>query len=232
MGVGQFCTNPGLVFVIGPNSSVDTFVAELVKSIASVPPAVMLTNGILKNYQSGLEDFKKVSGVKLEHHVSSDKASAAVFSVSYSDFIARPERLQKEIFGPSTLVIKVDTNQDLLKIPAALAGQLTATFHATEVDTQSESVKQLIRRMGERVGRLVWGGYPTGVEVNTAMHHAGPWPASSDGGRTTSVGTRAILRFVRPVAFQNFPEPLLPPELVDGNPKKIIRMVAGKIVVP
>jgi len=231
-GVGQFCTNPGLVFAIGPKSSTDTFVADLVKTIASVPPGTMLTNDILKNYKSGVEDLGKVKGVKVEHHTSSDQAGAAVFSVSYSDFIGNSERLQKELFGPSTLVVKVDTNQDLSKIPSALEGQLTATYHATEVDTKNENIKQLISHVGERVGRLVWGGYPTGVEVNTAIHHGGPWPASSDGGRTTSVGTRAILRWVRPVAFQNFPEPLLPPALRDGNPEKIIRMEAGKIVVP
>jgi len=145
--------------------------------------------------------------------------------------MSQPHRLQQELFGPSTLLVKVDLNKDFSRIPDVLEGQLTATFHATDVDAQSPTLKQLVYDMSERVGRLIWGGFPTGVEVNTSIHHGGPWPAASDGGRTTSVGTRAILRWVRPLSYQNFPEQFLPPELSEANPNKIMRMVSGKIVL-
>jgi len=216
LGVGQFCTNPGLVFLIGKKPDIDTFVSSLVKSIAAVPPGPMLTPDILKAYKSGVDELAKVKGVKQLHYTSSDKAGASVFTVSLSDFTGHAERLQQEVFGPSTLIVTVDNIKEeaqLQQLPSVLEGQLTATFHGTPIDLQNPNYTNLITQVGERVGRLVWCGYPTGVEVNTSIQHGGPWPASSDGGRTTSVGTRAILRWVRPLAYQNFPEQLLPSPL-------------------
>jgi len=126
-----------------------------------------------------------------------------------NDFLANSSRLQEENFGPSTIIVKCPDIKDLLEVPSLIDGQLTATFHGTNDDLKLELTKQLIEKMSERVGRLLWGGYPTGVEVNTSIQHGGPWPASSDS-RTTSVGTRAINRWVRPLAYQGFPEELLP----------------------
>jgi len=230
LGAGQFCTNPGLVFLIGDKPQMDTFIGQLVTTISSVPPAPMLTPDILKAYQNGLEDLAKVKGIKWDHHNASSQAGASIFSVSFVDFLGHSKRLQQELFGPSTLLVKIDPSQDLSRIPAVLEGQLTASFHATDLDAQRPALKQLINNMEERVGRLIWGGYPTGVEVNSSIHHGGPWPAASDGGRTTSVGTRAIFRWVRPLSYQGFPEQFLPPELTESNPNKINRMVSGKIV--
>jgi len=191
----------------------------------------MLTPGILEAYKRGVEELAKVNGVKREHNTSSAQAGASVFSVSLVDFLGHADSLQKEVFGPSTLIVKVDKDQDkdkLHRLPLLLEGQLTATFHGTDADMQNTNFSNLITHMSDRVGRLVWGGYPTGVEVNTSIQHGGPWPASSDGGKTTSVGTRAILRWVRPLAYQTFPEQLLPSALKDTNPDKIPRMVSGK----
>jgi len=213
LGAGQFCTNPGLVFVVGDNQSVDNFIALVKNSVAQVPDAPMLTPSIMEAYRTGVKNLSSVQGVKCEHYKPTTNpeslASAAIFSVTISEFLKNHLRLQEELFGPSTIIVKCSKLEELLSVPDILEGQLTATFHGTPADMNLELSKTLIDKTSEKVGRLLWGGFPTGVEVNTSIQHGGPWPASSDS-RSTSVGTRAIYRWVRPLAYQSFPEGLLP----------------------
>jgi NADP-dependent aldehyde dehydrogenase len=151
-------------------------------------------------------------------------AGASLFSTDATTFLEN-ESLMDEVFGPSTLVVRGDAQDDLLAIAASLEGQLTATVHGTDEDL--ESYRELIAILETKVGRVVFNSFPTGVEVCHAMVHGGPFPATSDG-RTTSVGTRAIERFARPVAWQDAPEGLLPDELKEANPAGVKRMVDGR----
>lgn len=216
LGVGQFCTNPGLVFVVGSSLQVDNFISSFKSFISKVPDAQMLTPSILEAYKTGVDNLRSVKELNCVHYTPAtlgNHASPAVFSISITDFLKNPHKYQEEIFGPSTIIVKCSKIAELLAVAKNLEGQLTATFHGTQSDLNDLSTSNLIDQMSEKVGRLVWGGFPTGVEVNHSQHHGGPWPASSDA-RTTSVGTRAIQRWVRPLAYQTFPEKLLPEVLV------------------
>jgi alpha-ketoglutaric semialdehyde dehydrogenase len=132
--------------------------------------------------------------------------------------------LQDEVFGPTTLLVTYGAKQELLAAAHAMEGHLTATIHGTEQDLLEH--RELIALLESKVGRLLFNGFPTGVEVCHAMVHGGPYPATSDG-RSTSVGTQAIYRFARPVCYQDFPDAALPDELKDSNPLGILRMVNG-----
>ena len=150
---------------------------------------------------------------------------AALFEADAESFLRNPE-LAAEVFGPATLVVRHSTRAQVLEIARNLDGHLTATIHGTEADLHEFS--DLIAILKNKVGRLVFNGFPTGVEVSHAMVHGGPYPATSDG-RSTSVGSEAIFRFSRPVCYQGFPESTLPDELRDGNPLGIWRMVDGEM---
>jgi NADP-dependent aldehyde dehydrogenase len=152
-------------------------------------------------------------------------ACVAVFETDAESFGANPD-LAAELFGPSTLLVRYRTREQMLAIARGLEGQLTATIHATEQDLKDYA--ELVAVLEQKVGRIVVNGFPTGVEVGHAMVHGGPHPATSDS-RTTSVGSRAILRFARPVCYQNFPGAALPQELQDANPLGIWRMIDGKM---
>jgi alpha-ketoglutaric semialdehyde dehydrogenase len=188
---------------------------------------------------SGIRDtFRKATGERnQEPHVRSvvssqfsvpDVSSAVSAAFSETDagtFLSKPE-LAKEIFGPTTLVVRHATKKDLFKIVASLEGHLAAAVHGTAEDF--EEFAEVIHLLEEKVGRIVCNGFPTGVEVSPAMVHGGPYPATSDS-RYTSVGTQAILRFARPICFQDCPASLLPDELKDANPLKIWRYVDGQM---
>jgi alpha-ketoglutaric semialdehyde dehydrogenase len=146
-----------------------------------------------------------------------------VFSVPLAIFLQQSE-LQEEIFGPTTLVVHYGGRNELIEAARALHGHLTATIHAIEEDLQIAG--ELLQVLETKVGRILFNGYPTGVEVCSAMVHGGPFPASSDA-RFTSVGSRAMLRFARPVCYQDVPGSALPQELQRGNPLGIQRMVNG-----
>jgi NADP-dependent aldehyde dehydrogenase len=150
---------------------------------------------------------------------------AALYQTSAASFLANPE-LQEEVFGPAALVITWSTKEELLSLTRALEGQLTASLHASSADLQDFA--ELPHYLESRAGRLVFNGFPTGVEVCHAMVHGGPWPSTSDG-RSTSVGTRAIFRFTRQVCYQGFPDQALPVELQNSNPTGIWRMVDGRL---
>jgi alpha-ketoglutaric semialdehyde dehydrogenase len=222
MGAGQFCTNPGLVFL--PDGHGEAFLAKLCALVSAGAPAVMLNSGICSAYQAATSDFASVPGVEVlaSGAAATDRAVPMVFAVDVKTFLA-DERLHGEMFGPAALIVR----GSLADIEAAighLEGQLTGTVHATEAELTTHAT--LLGALERRVGRLIFNGFPTGVEVCHSMVHGGPFPSTSDG-RSTSVGSMAIFRFCRAVAWQSFPQPLLPAELRDANPLGIFRMVDG-----
>ena len=226
--MGQFCTNPGLLFVI-EDSNLDNFVDGLSEAFSKTKSFTMLSEGIYNNYISKREASLSANGVKpiqkIEKESDTLKAPPAVAKVSFDEFVKNPN-LHEEVFGPFTLMVVCKDKSEMIQLAEGLKGQLTSTFLGTDADLQAN--KDLIDTVKEKVGRIVFNGVPTGVEVGDAMHHGGPFPASSNG-RYTSVGTGAIKRFARPVAWQNCPEDLLPDALKSDNPLGIWRMVNGEM---
>ena len=225
LGAGQFCTNPGLVF-LADNEDSEAFVKELGALIAGTAEQTMLTSAISSSYRKGVSArtaHTAVETVGVSEQFAACGANAALFKTTATDFLAHPE-LSDELFGPSTLAV-IYTDQ-LMELLESLEGQLTITVHGSEDDLRSH--QDLIRLSERKAGRLVFNSFPTGVEVCHAMVHGGPYPATSDG-RSTSVGTRAIFRFTRQLCFQDFPDSALPPELKHENPLNIWRMVDGQI---
>jgi len=226
LGVGQFCTNPGLVFYEKEEQT--NFVHAFSRSLEDVAPGVMLTAYIQEAYQAGVEKLTKTKGVRtlLQGRTPENGCYAPAYLFqSTGEAFLQDHSLEEEVFGPSTLAVAVDDKAQLLLIANRLGGHLTATLHATERDLQEYA--DLVAILEQKVGRLILNGYPTGVEVTHAMVHGGPYPATTDS-RSTSVGTDAIKRFARPVCYQNFPQSLLPDELKDENPLVLWRMVNGK----
>jgi alpha-ketoglutaric semialdehyde dehydrogenase len=232
LGVGQFCTCPGLVFT-DKSSATETFLKKLENSMSSTPVGTMLTPDICASYQKGIEHFSKTSGVRRAVSVAvSEKnpgaqAGAALFVAGAETFLKEQHALMEEVFGPSTLVVECTSHEQMIEAAKKLEGQLTATIHGTPEELAEN--RELISILETKAGRLIFNGFPTGVEVCHAMTHGGPYPSTSDG-RTTSVGTRAAERFLRPVSYQNFPDAALPDELKESNPLKIPRLVDGKLL--
>ncbi len=226
LGVGQFCTKPGLVFGIG-GPAFETFQTEMAARITEVAPATMLHEGISESYHAGLSRAAQVGGVQVVGRAKDQADShrtqgeAVVARTDAVQFRSRPE-LAEEIFGPYTLLISADGLGELEAIAQTLEGQLTATVHGTPTDL--ENAGRLVRILERKAGRLIVNGFPTGVEVCPSMNHGGPYPATTDV-RFTSVGTAALLRFVRPICYQDVPATLLPEALRDDNPLCIKRTV-------
>ncbi len=229
LGVGQFCTKPGLVF-LPADASADAFIAELRQRTAQGSAAVMLTQGICGNFHSRLTQHRQHSQVEVLAEAAApssgagSQASPALLQTTGDALLQHPE-LAHEIFGPSTLVVRYRDRTQLLTLAKALEGQLTASLHGTDADLAAYA--DLVEVLGQKAGRLVFNGFPTGVEVCHAMVHGGPFPATSDS-RWTSVGSQAIYRFARPVCLQDFPQAALPEELKNENPLGIWRMLDGK----
>ena len=227
LGVGQFCTNPGLVFI---QNSADgsQFKDALSTSIRGISAGVMLTSGIQNSYQKGVEKLSGTKGVNVlakgMTEGSGSRGTAHLLHASIESFL-NDHTLEEEVFGPSTLAITANTKSELLQAAKNLNGHITATLHATDKDLNEYA--DLIAILEQKVGRLIINGYPTGVEVCQAIVHGGPFPATTDS-RSTSVGTGAISRFTRPVCYQNFPSSLLPAELQENNPLGIWRLVNGE----
>jgi alpha-ketoglutaric semialdehyde dehydrogenase len=228
LGSGQFCTNPGLVFA-PKGAEGDAFARSVGRLIAEATGQTMLTSGIREAFESGTSRFASAPGVEtLAEGAPGDGPNApapVVFSTD-AERLREEESLQDEIFGASSLVARYDSLDELLSIAEALEGQLTATIHATA--SENEQVRQLLPILERKVGRILYNGWPTGVEVNHSMVHGGPFPSTSDS-RTTSVGTLAIQRFLRPVAYQNLPDELLPEPVADANPWNQVRSIDGRI---
>ncbi|MGA7617507.1 MAG: aldehyde dehydrogenase (NADP(+)) [Thermoanaerobaculia bacterium] len=228
MGVGQFCTNPGLLLVQRGDPA-SGMLERLTTLLEARAPETMLNATICEAYHSGVARFSKTEGVKTDVSVAGARetsAGAALFTTDARTFLSN-EHLMDEVFGPASLVVEWSSRDDLFELVRSLEGQLTVTLHATEDDL--EEYADLVRLLETKGGRILFNGYPTGVEVCHAMVHGGPFPATSDG-RSTSVGTLAIERFTRLVAYQNAPDSVLPLELKDANPLGIRRMIDGKVV--
>lgn len=227
LGVGQFCTKPGLVF-LPQSAEADTLVEALAALTRQGPAAAMLTAGICRSYKSGLTERQSHAAVTLLARPEAEPGIAALvtpalFQTTAAELLHDPD-LAKEIFGPSTLIVRYETREQLIQLAHALEGQLTATLHADGADMANYA--DLVAILETKAGRLIVNGYPTGVEVCHSMVHGGPFPATSDS-RHTSVGTQAIYRFVRPVCYQDFPDEALPDELKNDNPLNILRLLDG-----
>ena len=225
LGAGQFCTKPGLI-LLEQGAGAERLSSKLGELVSASVDHVLLTSGIHKSYKSGVAqraNLRQVASVTRDR--SGFRAAAILFETDL-DSLASNAEFAAELFGPSTTIARYDNRDQLLRFAEGLEGHLTATIHGTEEDLSEFA--DLVEILEGKVGRLVFNGYPTGVEVCHAMVHGGPCPATSDA-RFTSVGTQAILRFVRPVCFQDFPDAALPPELRNGNPLGIWRMVDGQL---
>ncbi len=227
LGAGQFCTKPGIVMV--PQApEAQTFIAQLKSLVEESKPFTLLTSGIAREYGRATEVRAKEAPLAAAAAVLEPSeafhAQSKVFSVPLEQLIAKPE-LADEIFGPDTLLVQCDSTADYIRAANALDGHLTATILGDEDDLAVN--RELIRILEQKAGRLIFNGFPTGVEVTHAMVHGGPYPSTSDP-RFTSVGSLAIYRFARPVCFQGFPEAVLPAELQDANPLGIRRLRDGR----
>jgi 2,5-dioxopentanoate dehydrogenase len=226
LGAGQFCTKPGMVF-LGKGSDAEKFAGKLLELVASSAHFHLLTEAIHSSYDSAIAKRKADPSVtvlaeKQHSGAAGFSAHSAVFETDAETFLASD--LEAEIFGPTTLVVRHSSREQILKIARSLEGHLTATIHGTEQDLRDFA--DLIAVLETKVGRLIFNGFPTGVEVTHAMVHGGPYPSTSDG-RSTSVGTQAIFRFTRLVCYQGFPDNALPDELKEANPLGIWRLVDG-----
>ncbi|MDX2030766.1 MAG: aldehyde dehydrogenase (NADP(+)) [Blastocatellia bacterium] len=229
LGVGQFCTCPGLA--VGVQGERFTQFSERLKElIAQASPGPMLYAGILQAYDAGVKSLSAIEGVQtFQASATGDlnriEARPSMFVATGITFFEHP-RLQEEVFGPSTVVVGCDSRAEMERVARSLEGHLTVTIHGTDADLAEYA--SLVEILERKAGRLVFNGFPTGVEVCPSMQHGGPYPATTDS-RTTSVGTAAISRFARPVAYQNFPQAALPAELRNDNPRGIWRLVDGQM---
>jgi 2,5-dioxopentanoate dehydrogenase len=227
LGVGQFCTNPGLVAYEEP-ADAGEFQEAVANRLKETETGTMLTEGIRQAYLKGLENISRQEGVKtIAQGIKKETGTggtAALLQVDAKNFLSN-KQLEEEVFGPSTLAIKAGNKADLLEIAHKIKGHLTATLYATEDDLKNYG--ELVDVLERKVGRLIINGFPTGVEVCHSMVHGGAFPATTDS-RSTSVGTNAIYRFTRQVSYQNFPDSMLPDELKEGNPLKICRLYNGQ----
>ncbi len=226
LGVGQFCTNPGVVLVPS-GADGDAFAGLLAERTRGTAAGAMLTPAISTAYQQGQTSLQAHGAKRLAGGSAGSAAAcgeAALWQVAASRALAEP-RLLDEVFGPSTLLVRYDSDAELDAFVNAMEGQLTATVHAQPEELRDHA--SLLGQLAGKAGRLVANQFPTGVEVNHAMVHGGPFPATSDG-RSTSVGTHAIERFTRYVAYQNWPDEALPEELRANNPRGIWRLVNGE----
>ncbi len=226
LGSGQFCTKPGVVFL--PQDAAEQLSDEFRQASADASRFGMLTHGIAKRYTAGVQaraggGVAQLAGILDDYDGDAAMGQSAVFETKVEDFLGEPS-LAEEIFGPTTLLVRYGATNQMLEAARGLGGHLTATIHAGPGD--DELAKDLLQVLEEKAGRVLFNGYPTGVEVCPAMVHGGPWPATSDG-RSTSVGTRAILRFARAVCWQDCPDALLPMELRRQNSLGVMRMMNG-----
>ena len=228
LGVGQFCTNPGIVFYENSEDA-KKFQEIAVNKFAVIPAGTMLTEGIQQAYKNGIENIKKNEAINLlargKTGAGNSEGTAYLMQTNVSNFLSN-EKFEEEIFGPSTLNVTANNKSELIEAAKNLKGHLTATLHATSEDLKN--YKELIEILERKAGRLIINGFPTGVEVCHSMVHGGPFPATTDS-KATSVGTLAINRFARPVCFQNFPDEFLPDELKNSNPLCIWRQINGEM---
>lgn len=226
LGVGQFCTNPGLVVILdGPHRQ--AFIDAASKALEKKGAQTMLTAGIASAYRDGVKQRALVQGVtRVAQGTSTDAPHCALpelFATTQSRFIAEA-RLEDEIFGPASLIVTCANVEEMIELAEHVEGQLTATLHMERDDM--ELARKLLPALERKAGRILANGFSTGVEVSHAMVHGGPFPATSDP-RSTSVGSLAIERFLRPVCYQDLPAELLPEAVKDDNPLELWRLRDG-----
>ena len=227
LGVGQFCTNPGVILMVKGADS-EQFLAQYISSLTAAAGGSMLTESIFNAYSKGISELESSKSLVLMGSGVEGNANTATphaFKVSGTDFLKGKSSFE-EHFGPVALHVIADDTDQLLEIAEQIPGQLTTGIWANKTDVSE--FKELFDILEEKAGRLMINNVPTGVEVTHAMQHGGPYPATTDS-RSTSVGSQAIYRFVRPVCYQNFPQELLLPELQNRNPLNIWRKIDGEI---
>lgn len=225
MGVGQYCTNPGLVFGL-KSPELSLWQQEAASRIEAWQPAAMLHSGISQGFHEGLKRLGEHPQLHLTASSPSAPpcASAVLFTTELRHFEEDPT-LREEIFGPVSLLSQAASMEDLERVATSFDGQLTASIHGTEEDLREHH--RLVRILERKAGRLIFNGFGTGIEVCPAMHHGGPYPATTHP-YFTSIGTAAIYRFVRPVCYQNFPDGCLPAPLQNANPSQSWRLIDGR----
>jgi NADP-dependent aldehyde dehydrogenase len=223
---GQFCTKPGLIFITN-HASADQFIASLKSEIKSKGVKKMVHPSLKSKFLMQLTRLKEISNFEWAEEPTEVDVQPVIMEITALEFLANP-LYQEEFFGPFSLIIRCSTDSHLLSCLNRLEGQLTASIFVDEEFTSSTEVNQWIRVFQEKAGRINFNNVPTGVRVCDAMHHGGPYPASTDC-RFGAVGIDAIDRFLRPICFQNFPDDLLPDILKDKNPCKIARRINGKM---
>jgi len=227
LGSGQFCTKPGLIFINDDRNS-DDFIDEITNIIKDKEPGILLDPRIKNSLEKIADKTKKIDkinnklgGKSIENNISFENT----LFVTNSNVFFKEKHLKKEHFGPVSIIVKCKGFIEFLEISDDLEGQLTATIHLEKEDYKD--VGPLVSKLSEKVGRIIINGVPTGVRVCFAMQHGGPYPATTYPS-TTSVGMQAIKRFLRPVAFQDFPDELLPYQIKDKNKRKIFRILNEK----
>ncbi|MEG0041276.1 MAG: aldehyde dehydrogenase (NADP(+)) [Massilia sp.] len=227
-GCGQFCTNPGRVFALA-GAELDAFVDASAAALGAKGAGTMLTAGIHDAYTKGVTAFGAVDGLQLVAQGTTEgsgcAAQAALYVCDAATYMGNPA-LEDEVFGPCAVLVRFTDAAQMLQAAEHLHGQLTVTVHAREGDLDLAAA--LLPIVERKAGRVLFNGFPTGVEVAHAMVHGGPFPATSDS-RTTSVGASAIDRFLRPVCYQNVPGSLLPEALRDDNPLGLARLQDGAL---
>lgn len=230
LGAGQFCTNPGLLLAV-KEAALSEFEKELKAAIEKTAPSCMLHHSMRTDFDKGVEKLEEQKGVskvaQFEGEIPPNYGRQTVLKVSGADFLEN-ELLRNEVFGPSSILIECKNERELIQIINTLDGQLTGTIIGEENELQEHN--EVIFALQNRVGRLIFNGVPTGVEVCASMLHGGPYPASSDS-RFTAVGTHAVYRWGRPLSYQNWPNELLPVELQNENPLQIVRTVNNKLTL-
>ncbi|TLU90374.1 aldehyde dehydrogenase (NADP(+)) [Dyadobacter sediminis] len=228
LGVGQFCTNPGLVIAVD-SEPLGQFTDALQEEIVKVAPSNMLNEMIADSYVSASQKVMSQSGVDVLAVAATEAEEgqgSAMVAIAAGENFLKNDTLQQEVFGPFALIIKCQDADEMISVAGKIHGQLTATLLATNEDlAKNEELLEVVR---DKCGRILLNNFPTGVEVCKSMHHGGPFPSSSNV-QFTSVGPDSIKRFVRPLSFQNWPDELLPEELQNANPLGIYRTVDNEI---
>ncbi|QIG80209.1 aldehyde dehydrogenase (NADP(+)) [Stakelama tenebrarum] len=226
LGAGQFCTNPGIVIGIA-GDDLDAFARTAAEAVEAAQPQVMLTAAIQGAYDQGVDALEGKNGVTLlakgAEGTGCTLGRAALFRTDAQTFLGDPE-ISQEVFGAASILIAAKDMDEVIALLERLEGQLTATIQLDDADV--EAAEPLLPVLERKAGRILANGWPTGVEVSTAMVHGGPFPATSDP-RTTSVGTAAIERFLRPVCYQDLPDGLLPKAVRSANPFDLPRTIDG-----
>ncbi len=223
MGMGQFCTKPGVLFVPAEGGT-DKVRDTLAAALATAPVAELLTPGLRESFGQARDEVAALDGVETLVPGSDEEAPApTVLAVDAEQVRRTPEVLHREMFGPATVLVRYKDAAELPELAELMEGQLTATVHGDEDDDSAA----LVETLTGKAGRVLWNGWPTGVTVSYAQHHGGPYPATT-APSTTSVGTAAIGRFMRPVSYQDLPDAALPPALQEANPWGIARRVDGR----